>query len=76
MPFENPEAIPIAGDLNNGLLRVAFSVGRAPHGSVLGFEGVNFSFDEEAVQTDFVETTLDDLEVSTGTIVLTRVAVP
>ena len=73
VPFDNPEAIPIAGDLNDGLLRMTFSLS---DGSVVGLAGVSFSFDQEVVQTAFVIVALDDLEVSTGTFRFTRVAVP
>ena len=73
VPFDNPEVTPIAGDLNDGLLRVAFSLS---DGSVVGLAGFGFSFDQEVVETDFVIVSAGDLEVSTGSFRLTRVAVP
>ena len=80
VPLENPELIPIAGDLNNGLLRVAFSLsGLLEDPEVVLFSVASFSFDQEVVETALVIFTLDALEgpeAEIGTIRLTRVAVP
>ena len=72
VPFDNPEAMPIGGDLNNGLLRVVFPL----EGAVVGLAEVGFSFDQEVVQTTVVIVLFGDLEATTGTFRLTRVVVP
>ncbi len=72
VPFDNPEAMLISGDLNDGLLRVVFPL----EGAVVGLAEVGFSFDQEVVETTFVIVALGDLETTTGTFRLTRVAVP
>jgi hypothetical protein len=80
VPLENPESIPVAGDLIDGLLRVAFPLGGLLEDpEVVLFTAAGFSFDEGEVEASVVIFTLDaedGPEAEVGTLRLTRVAVP
>ena len=76
VPLENPDLIPIAGNLNNGVLRVTFAVDEDEDLGLGGFVGFDFSFDQEVVLTSFAVIDLDEEELTGGTIVFTKVAVP
>ena len=78
VPFDNIDTMPIAGHVENGELRVTFSLGSLLNddAQVAGFAGAGFSFDQEVVEAEFVIVALDALETSTETFRLTRVAVP
>ena len=76
VPLENPELIPIAGNLNNGVLRVTFAVDEDEELGLGAFVGIDFSFDQEVVLTSFVVVDLDEGESTGGTILFTKVAVP
>ena len=67
--------VPVGGRLQDGVLRLAFALsGQFFERSVVGIEFQSFSFDQAQLQGELAEILVDEEEVSTGVVKLTRVS--